>query len=291
MGEDPETLDYVNLKQPLSQFTFNRTSVFFQEAPNHVAMYSYDAIIGMGISACQAAIAANSTFTENDVFSGKDHHTAFLDIDFVSASGEVRIGPTTFSRNESSTYYVVSNILDISCTEDTVSLQGKDHAFFDALSGHWKTFDGDDGPRQFIFSDGTSNRPPQLREVVEDMNLIAGGVRSFCLILSSLSLVASAGFLMYIMKMRKKSVIRMAQPPFLAMICAGTALMAAAIITLSMDEAVASQSALDASCSLTKWLFSFGFTITFAALFSKLWRVNKVRSAFSLLYCELRNRS
>ena len=107
-----------------------------------------------------------------------------------------------------------------------------------------------------------------------------------------LTLVASAGFLIYTMKMRKKSVIRMAQPPFLAMICAGTMLMAAAIIPISMDEGVAaSQSALDASCSMTHWFFSFGFTITFAALFSKLWRVNKVRGpGFSSLHCDLRNR-
>ena len=292
MGEDPETLDYVNSKQPLSPsggpFTFNHTSAFFQEAPNHVAIYSYDAIIGMGISACQAAIAANSTFAKNDVFSGEDHHTSFLDIDFVSASGEVKIGPTTFSRNESSTYYVVSNILDISSTNDTVSLQGQDYAMFDALAGHWKIFDGDDGPRQFIFSDGTSNIPPQIPEVEEDMNLISIGVRAFCLTLSSLILVASAGFLIYTMKMRKKSVIRMAQPPFLVMICVGTMLMAAAIIPFSMDEGVAvSQNGLDASCSMTPWFFSFGFTITFAALFSKLWRVNKVRPIFSLLHCEL----
>mmetsp|Transcript_596 Transcript_596/g.926 ORF Transcript_596/g.926 Transcript_596/m.926 type:complete len:876 (-) Transcript_596:187-2814(-) len=284
MGEDTETLDYINLKQPLSPggepFTFNRTSAFFQKVPNHVALFSYDAIIGMGISACQAAIAANSTFTENDVFSGKDHHTSFLDIDFASASGEVRIGPTTFSRNESSTYYVVSNILDISSTKDTVSLQGEEYAFFDALVGHWKIFDGDDGPRQFIFSDGTFNLPPQIPEVEEDMNLISTGVRSFCLTLSVLTLVASAGFLIYTMKMRNKSVIKMAQPPFLAMICAGTMIMASAIIPLSMDEGVAvSQSALDASCSMTPWFFSFGFTITFVALFSKLWRVNKVIDA------------
>ena len=294
MGEDTETLDYVNLKQPLSPwgepFTFNRTSAFFQEVPNHVALFSYDAIIGMGISACQAAIAANSTFAENDVFSGKDHHTSFLDIDFASASGEVRIGPTTFSRNESSTYYVVSNILDISSTNNTVSLKGKEYAFFDALTGHWKIFDGDDGPRQFIYPDGTFNLPPQIPEVEEDMDLISIGERSFCLTLSVLTLVASAGFLIYTMKMRKKSVIRMAQPPFLAMICAGTMLMAAAIIPISMDEGVAvSQSALDASCSMTPWFFSFGFTITFAALFSKLWRVNKVRGpTFSLVHCDLR---
>lgn len=71
--------------------------------------------------------------------------------------------------------------------------------------------------------------------------------------------------------MRKRSIIRMSQPPFLVMICVGTMIMACSILPFSMDEGVLGQRGLNVSCSLVPWFFSVGFVVTFAALFSKLW--------------------
>mmetsp|Transcript_12756 Transcript_12756/g.23917 ORF Transcript_12756/g.23917 Transcript_12756/m.23917 type:complete len:922 (-) Transcript_12756:710-3475(-) len=282
LGDDPDTLAYINSKQPISNgdlFDFNRTREWFHKAPNDVAIYSYEAIIGMGISACNAAAKSGSTFDDEDVFSGEEHHRAFRNIDFVSASGRVTIGPDNFSRNDLSTYYIVGNLLEVNSTKTTVSMQGKKHSFYDALNRRWNIYEGSGGKRQFIFSDGTTIAPPQLGRVEENMNLISGGVRSFCLLLSTIIIVLSICFLSCTVAMRKKTVFRMSQPPFLIMICIGTFLMATGIICLSMDEGVASITGLNVSCTLLPWLLSIGFVVTFAALFSKLWRINKLVKA------------
>merc|ERR1711976_951956 len=55
---------------------------------------------------------------------------------------------------------------------------------------------------------------------------------------------------------------------------------------LSIDEGVVGFSetgALNAACIATPWFVSVGFVVTFAALFSKLWRLNRVCS--TIFYC------
>lgn len=285
LGSNPEALSYINSKQPQQLslggklFNFNRTKDWFDSPPHHVSIYAYEAIIGMGISACQAASESSSTFEENDVFSGADHHKAFLNINFRSASGEVKISPDNFSRDGPSTYYVVSNILEINSTDTTITMKGQKYAYFDGVTREWKPYINGRFMDQFIFSDGTTNAPPQISPAKEDMNLISAGVRASCLVLVSVIIIIAITFVTYTVKMRKHPVIRMAQPPFLVMICLGTFIMSLAIIPESMDEGVLSQQGLNMACSLPPWFYSFGFTITFAALFSKLWRVNKVVNA------------
>jgi gamma-aminobutyric acid type B receptor len=56
----------------------------------------------------------------------------------------------------------------------------------------------------------------------------------------------------------------------------GTLVMASAIIPLSMDDEKFTKQGCNIACMAAPWLFSVGFVITFSALFSKTWRVNKV---------------
>ena len=52
--------------------------------------------------------------------------------------------------------------------------------------------------------------------------------------------------------------------------------MASTIVPMSMDTQVASERGCDVACQSKFWLISIGFCLTFTALFSKLWRVNRV---------------
>ncbi|KAG7342363.1 7 transmembrane sweet-taste receptor of 3 GCPR [Nitzschia inconspicua] len=75
---------------------------------------------------------------------------------------------------------------------------------------------------------------------------------------------------------RKERVVRASQPLFLVTIAFGSFLMAATIIPLSVDDGMASERGCDIACMAAPWLFSVGFVTSFAALFSKLWRINKI---------------
>ena len=75
---------------------------------------------------------------------------------------------------------------------------------------------------------------------------------------------------------RKERVIRASQPMFLWMVCAGTLLMAASIFPFGIEDDIASNKGADMACMSGIWLYSLGFVTAFSALFSKIWRINRV---------------
>ena len=74
----------------------------------------------------------------------------------------------------------------------------------------------------------------------------------------------------------KHRVVVASQPFFLRLICIGCFVMATSIIPLSIDDSIATTDGCSKACMAFPWLLSIGFTTTFAALFSKTWRLNKV---------------
>ena len=69
-----------------------------------------------------------------------------------------------------------------------------------------------------------------------------------------------------------------AQPPFLNSPHNNRS----AIIPLSIDDQFATEQGSDVACMAAPWLFFLGFALTFAALFSKTWRVNKLFHSTSI---------
>lgn len=94
-------------------------------------------------------------------------------------------------------------------------------------------------------------------------------------ILCGIVITASFMFAGWTWYNRKNQVVRSGQPVFLTMICVGTLLMGSAIIPLSIDDEK-SQRAANIACMCSPWLINIGFCITFSALFSKTWRLNKI---------------
>jgi gamma-aminobutyric acid type B receptor len=75
---------------------------------------------------------------------------------------------------------------------------------------------------------------------------------------------------------RTKSVVKASQPIFLMMIPMGTLIMSSAMIPLGFDDGSYSIPVAKGACVATIWLVPIGFTVSFSALFSKLWRLNKI---------------
>jgi gamma-aminobutyric acid type B receptor len=75
---------------------------------------------------------------------------------------------------------------------------------------------------------------------------------------------------------RKNRVVTASQPLFLYLILAGTIIFSSSIITFTIDDENHSIAACSLACTLDVWFLSIGFTVIFAALYSKAWRVNKI---------------
>lgn len=86
-------------------------------------------------------------------------------------------------------------------------------------------------------------------------------------------------FCTWVVRHRKLRIVRTMQPVFLVAICVGVFIMGLSIIPLSIDDGIASERGCDIACMAIPWLFSIGFTVSQSALFSKLWRINKLFNA------------
>ena len=75
---------------------------------------------------------------------------------------------------------------------------------------------------------------------------------------------------------RKTPVVMCMQPPFLLTLSLGIMILSAAMVPISIDDQVASQWGCDIACTARPWLLSVGFSVSVSALFTKLWRINKL---------------
>ena len=94
--------------------------------------------------------------------------------------------------------------------------------------------------------------------------------------LAGLGMLTSLYFAYWSYSRRNERVVRASQPSFLIMICVGVFIMVTSIIPMGIDNQNFSVETCDIACILIPWLYSIGFVISFSALFSKTWRVNKI---------------
>jgi len=113
----------------------------------------------------------------------------------------------------------------------------------------------------------------------EDMHQLGNTFRIFSHILTVIVLVTSFGFSIWVHRNRENRALRASQPIFLLMLTLGTAVMGFSIIPLGMDDSSMDEDGCDIACVAFPWLITLGFSITFSALFSKIWRVNQLLKA------------
>jgi gamma-aminobutyric acid type B receptor len=128
--------------------------------------------------------------------------------------------------------------------------------------------------------------PLQLPPIEVDENRV-DDLKYMGYVLFAVTAATAIAFATWVTLRRNVRVIRVAQPRFLIMICAGVLILSSCIIPASMDDKgrYCNASASDdymltdhctAICMSVPWLTSIGFTITFSALYSKTRRVNKI---------------
>lgn len=108
----------------------------------------------------------------------------------------------------------------------------------------------------------------------EDRNLLSSGVRIFSLLCMGI-IVCCAFFLgAWVLWYRKAPAVVQMQPIFLMMLITGVTVQSLSIMPSGADEENTEN--VNAACLSYYWLISLGSTLTLSALFSKLWRVNRL---------------
>lgn len=236
----------------------------FERTSSSVVAHAFDATIALGLAACDAVEKRDG----RPFLDGTAMFQSLVSKTFVGATGNVTLNSTTGTRLPETALFSVTNVV-ISPVNDThVSFSSQLTDEF--TDGSWNQVS------PFVYSDGTSEIPSDLPPQQIDFNYIGTGLRAAGLAMSGIILLASLGLALWTWSRREHQVVRASQPIFLLVLCAGTFVMGASIIPLSLDDEVAGTNVCSAACMMFPWLLSTGFALAFAALFSKTWRVNRV---------------
>ncbi|KAL7534423.1 hypothetical protein ACHAXR_007962 [Thalassiosira sp. AJA248-18] len=259
--------DYSLSEQPNVNHTTVISDESFLNAPRLVAPFIYDAVVALGLAACDLALSPK----DNVYFTGEELYNTFLNTTFAGASGSIVIDQSTGTRDPQSALFSLTNIVE----DDEASVSGANVQFKEVTSdlfnsGTWES------RNPYIFYDGTSDIPSDIPALETNTNYLSTGLKAFGSFMCAVILVLALGFSIWTNYNSKRRVVRASQPIFLNIITAGAALMALSIIPLTLDLGVTDQEGADAACISFPWLLTIGFSLTFSALFTKTYRINTI---------------
>jgi len=176
---------------------------------------------------------------------------------------------------------IISHLNSTLDEEDEAVIQASRIAALKALDSSWTTIIDD------YENQGDTTVPlleiyQRLRGVFKSQNQLLnqiGSIRILGWALGSLVIVLAIAFGVWVRAKRANRVIKASQPIFLYFILAGVIILASAIFPLGIDDGLVGPNGCNAACLSVPWLVSIGFTFVFSALFSKMWRINRVFSA------------
>ena len=120
----------------------------------HVAGFMFDAVVAVGIGACNAQDAAE----DGAAVSGEDHRDGIREVNFWGATGRVKFGASTFDRTgtraEESVFWAAVNMLPPPHYYQVTDYLDPDE------EDEWMEV------TPFIYADGTTS-PPKVRHAIE----------------------------------------------------------------------------------------------------------------------------
>ncbi|CAJ1949416.1 unnamed protein product [Cylindrotheca closterium] len=218
---------------------------FFLNAPANGASLLYDTILAAGLSAC----------------SGEVDMESLLETEFDGVSGKFAFRTDSRSLSASETQF---GVFSISVTTDSSS--GRRNRRNSAMA---------------TFKTKLIHRMVgglvDLKPAVGDFHTLSFGARLYGLILGGLAILCSVICGIFVYKFRNDRIVKIGQPEFLGLVCAGAFLVAIPVVLRPFDEGSGLSSlSLSVSCTSQMWLKYLGILIVNMALFSKLYRVEKV---------------
>ena len=234
----------------------------------------YDAVMALGIAACEA---------NDDYFSPREHYDTLKETTFEGISGTISFDPITGTRSYESTRNRYINILvdREASNNETIRFKTRTALILDpsGANGNGGSSGGGDVSSRVkvqtpvVFRGGSTVVPESLAPIVTNPNLIDDATRAFGWAIGGLMMLLSLGLGIWTVLKRKDPQVRLSQPLFLGMMCFGTFIMALSIAFTGWQEP---WSGLDFACMAAPWSLTLGFSTAFAALFTKTYRINKL---------------
>jgi hypothetical protein len=192
-------------------------------------------------------------------------------LDTPGASGRVRINETTGTRDYKTMSFVIWNVRALPQVDD----EGKGMLAFVPSLQYQDSVWSPIADNKFLYKGGSEYAPDSLPPVSMDNHYIGNTTRTLGYVVMGITLCSTAVSLVWLIWNRSARVVTSAQPMFLLMISVGVAIMSLTILPLSMDEtSVDNVAKLDASCTLTPWLYFIGVNIITGALLAKVMALN-----------------
>jgi hypothetical protein len=271
-----ETLVHeVNEANPMKEgqpgYFFANQDFYQTYLPEYGDGFMFDAVMATAMGACLAAADNTATTSNNNngghggPISSEAHVRGIRSVDFEGATGRVKFGATADSdgaRLASTVTWSVFNLVPSLNKPVVVSEL--------YLNGTWTH------RTDFVYADGTTVPPKLLRDEPEQ-NYLNNVIRGVGLALMGVVMFMAVATVVWVYLHRNHRVLQAAQPHFLYLLAIGSAVSVSTVIPISFDESTGlSQQELDRMCMAIPWLLSLGHIITYGALFTKMWRINKV---------------
>jgi ABC-type glycerol-3-phosphate transport system substrate-binding protein len=103
--------------------------------------------------------------------------------------------------------------------------------------------------------------------------------------MGGIACLLAVGFAIWVYVHQHERVIRASQPLFLWMVCAGAFIMASSIFPFGIEDDIVTTEGATVACMSSMWLYGVGFVMLVSALYSKIWRINRVRLSDVCFYC------
>lgn len=299
---DGSFIDLVNQHLPSdpnieeSGFPFQASLGYFQsKLPPQGASYVYDAVMVGGLALCNAEAEEELEVDEG----AKDYNSTATDAqnrqlqppkglppppppippvaaaiaaEIEGASGHLSFDKRSQTRDSEGLRFGVYNLLPRVAIEDPSSVYFEPNLSDFMVKNTWEQI------QPYVFFSGEIT-PPIYDIYIENNNYLSNPVRVVCLCLMSLAMFMSVLGLAFVCVLKKDVVVKASQPEFLYLLCLGAFLLSSAIFPMSFDESYGwSESQLDKGCMAVPWLIFSGYLVIYLALFTKLWRLQKVMS-------------
>eukprot|EP00934_Nitzschia_sp_Nitz4_P000083 Nitzschia sp. Nitz4//scaffold60_size111251//83901//86573//NITZ4_004158-RA/size111251-augustus-gene-0.123-mRNA-1//-1//CDS//3329555597//83//frame0 len=235
-------------------------------------LFAYDAFMAIALSACNAQAAYGRYFSRNEF------HDTFLASDFQGATERVRFDGITGTRTAETMKFHMGNYHAFEPPDEdgmVMLTSYSTHEYvFDLESGtaSWVPLPG---ATEFMFSDNTTNIPPALPPSgasTLEIELWATLMGILAVIVVNAVVL---GYSIWIQRNKPALPIASSQPFFLWMLAAGVAMMSWSLFFPAVLPYLP-QSNANVACMLSPWFLSVGYCVAFAALFSKLLRIDKL---------------